>query len=111
MPHPLELPGMRFAVVELVCSHGRAGFGRRVVNELVALALGRAVRRRRFTGRRSRLVPSLAAVVRTLNDLPKPSAGLRSINAIWISRRPLQVIHLPSGEVRPTYVPFFSLAI
>src|SRR5207302_2134220 len=100
-----------FAVVELVCSHGPAGFSRRVVNEFVALAFGRAVRRRRFTGRRSRLMPSLAAVIRALNDLPKPSAGLRSINAIRIGRRPLQVIHLPSGEVRPTDVPFFSLAV
>src|SRR5947207_2265583 len=32
MPHPLELPGMRFAVVELVCSHWRAGLSRRVIN-------------------------------------------------------------------------------
>ena len=44
MPDALELPGMRRAVVPLVRGEGFAGCGRGVVDELVALALGQAVR-------------------------------------------------------------------
>src|ERR1700730_668629 len=59
MPDPLELPGMLGAVVELMRGERLAGFGRRVVNEFVALALGRAAGCGLFAGRRSRLVPGL----------------------------------------------------
>src|SRR5512132_1606245 len=85
MPDAFELPGMRRAVVPLVRGERFAGFSRRVVNKLVALAFGRAVRgRRRFAGGCSRLVPCLAAVIRALNDLAKPAARLRRIQPIWI---------------------------
>src|SRR5207244_6184658 len=47
MPHPLELPGMLRAVVPLMRGERLAGFGRRVVGELVAVSLGRARDRKR----------------------------------------------------------------
>ena len=82
MPDALELPRMLRAVVPLVRGERLAGFRRCVVDELVALALGHAVRRGgRFAGRCSGLMPGLAAVIRALNDLPEPAAGLRCITA------------------------------
>src|SRR5258708_16368806 len=111
MPHALELPGMRFAVVKLVRGHRRASLGRGVVYEFVALAFGHTAGPSFFSGRRSRLVPGLAAVVRTLNDLSKPPAGLRCGNAIGISRRSFQVIHFPSREMRPADIPVFTLSV
>src|SRR5439155_26444255 len=63
MPDSLELPGMLLAVVPLMSSERLAGFGRRVVSELIALAFGRSGWRGRFTGRRSGLVPGFATVV------------------------------------------------
>src|SRR5205085_1789623 len=42
MPHAFELPGMLRAVVPLVRRERLAGFGARVVNKLVAFALGHA---------------------------------------------------------------------
>src|SRR5512146_1426906 len=101
MPDALELPGVLRPVVPLMSGERFAGFGRSVVNELVALCLGRAGRLCGFTGWRSRLVPGLAAVVGALNDLPKPAAALRSINAIGIGRGSLNVIQLPARKVRP----------
>src|SRR5260370_39784302 len=111
MPPPLELPRMRFAVVKLVRGHRRARRSRGVINEFVAFALGHAARPGLFAGRRSRLVPGFAAVVGALNDLPKPSAGLRRINSIRISRRAFQVIHLPARKMLPAHVPFFALSV
>src|SRR5207245_11113263 len=63
MPHALELPGMLRAVVPLMRGERLAGFGRRVVSELIAVALGRARWGGRFSGRRSGLMPGFAAVV------------------------------------------------
>ena len=40
VPDPLEFPGMLRAVVPLVRGERLAGFGRRVVDELVAVAFG-----------------------------------------------------------------------
>ena len=75
MPDALELPRVRRAVVPLVCGERFAGLRRCVVNEVVALALGHAVRGGgRFAGRCSRLMPGLAAVIRALDDLPEPTA-------------------------------------
>src|SRR5258706_6330562 len=104
----LDLPGMLRAVIPLVRGERRR---RRVVNELVAHRLGWASWSARLAGRRSGLVPGLSAVVRALDDLPEPSAGLRSVDAIGINRRAFQVIHLPSREVRAADIPFFALAI
>src|SRR6266478_157235 len=112
MPDALEFPRMCCAVVPLVCGKRLAGFGRRVVNELVAFAFGCAVGSRgRFTGGCSRLVPSLAAVIRALNDLPEPAARLRRIQPVWIRERTLEVIHLPAGKMGAAYFPLFALSI
>src|ERR1044072_2062624 len=89
-----------------------AGFRRRVVNKLVTFSHRHAFRRGRRRARGgSRLEPCLAAVIRALNDLSKPAAGLRRVNTVRIHARTFDVIDLPSGEVRTTHVPFFTLAI
>ena len=88
MPDPLELPGMRRAVVPLV----RAGDA--VVDELVAHRL-----------------PGLAAVVRALDQLPEPAAGLRRIQPIRVGRRSLEVIDLPAPEMGTADVPLLALSV
>ena len=97
MPDALKLPRMLRAVVELVRREWRGGG---VVDELVAFALRHPSGAGCFPGRRARLMPCLAAIVRALDDLAKPSAGLRRVDTIWIGRRSLEVIELPSGEMR-----------
>src|ERR1700730_18283517 len=82
MPDALELPGTRRAVVPEV----RAG--RPLVRELV-----------------SDRIPGLASVVRALNDLPEPAGVLGGIDPVGISRRPLDVVDVPAGEVRSADVP------
>src|SRR5262249_43991835 len=82
MPDALELPGMRRPVVPLM------GPGDALVHELVAHRL-----------------PGLAAVAGPLNDLAEPAARLRGIEPVGIGRRRLQVIDLPSGEVRTADAP------
>jgi hypothetical protein len=88
MPHALELPRMRGAVVPLV------GAGCSVVDKFVADGF-----------------PRLPAVVRALNHLPEPSGGLRAIQTVRIRGRPLQVIDLPAREMGPADVPLFPLAV
>src|SRR5271170_2022567 len=88
MPYPLELPRMRRAVVPLVRPRHS------VIQKLVP-----------------RLLPCLAAVVRTLNDLPKPAAGLRRIQPVRVHRRSLEVVDLPARKVRPCDLPLFPLSI
>src|SRR6266498_1517256 len=102
MPHALELPGMLRPDVRLVCGEGFAGFRRGVVDELVALALGHAIRRLRHStpGR----LPRLAAVARALDDLSEPPARLRRVQAVRIGGGSLHVINLPAGEVRAAHV-------
>src|SRR6266542_703737 len=112
MPDSFELPGMRLAVIPLMGSERFTGLSRSVVNKLVALALGRPFgRRSRLAGRRPWLEPRPAAVVGALNNLPEPTAGLRRVNAVPIRGRTFDVIDLPSGKMRTTYVPFFALSI
>ncbi len=82
LPDSLELPGALGAVVELVC--GRSAF----VDEFVA-----------------NWRPGAAAVIGALDHLPKPAAGLRSIEPIRIDWRSLDVIDLPTGEMRPADIP------
>ena len=83
MPDALEFPRVLRAVVPLVRRERLAGLRRRVVDELVALALGHAVGRGgRLAGRRAGLVPGFAAVVGALDDLPEPAAGLRGVDPI-----------------------------
>src|ERR1044072_1464202 len=97
MPDAFELPRMRSSVVKLVRRERLTGFLRRVVNELIALAhrhpFGRGLRR---PGGRSRLEPGLAAIVGALNDLTKPAAGLRRIDAVRVHGRTLHVVNLPT---------------
>src|SRR2546425_336187 len=64
-----------------------------------------------LAGGRSRLVPGLSAIVGALNDLPEPTARLRSVYAIGIGERSLDVIHLPARKMGATDVPFFTLAV
>src|SRR4051812_22309682 len=109
MPHALELPGMLRPIVKLMRLERLASLRRDVVDELVALSLGHAVRRCPLSRRSSRLVPRLAAIVRSLNDLPEPSAGLRSINSIGIRGRSLEVVQLPPRKVRTADFPVIPL--
>src|SRR5256885_7956594 len=56
-------------------------------------------------------LPRFAAIIRALDDLPEPSAGLRCVDAVRVHGRTLQVIHLPSPEVRAVHIPLLALAI
>src|SRR5687768_11804376 len=112
MPDSFELPWFCSAVIMLMRGELFAGFLRRVVNKLIALAHRHAFGRHdRSAGWRSWLEPRLATVVRALNDLAKPAAGLRRVNAVRIHGRTLHVIDLPSGEMRATNVPLYSFSI
>src|SRR5437016_7184396 len=88
MPHPLELPRMRSAVVPLV----RAGDA--VVQELVTHGL-----------------PGLATVIGALHGLPEPAAGLRRIEAVRVGGRSLHVVDLPAGKMRAAGFPLSTFAI
>ena len=66
VPHPLEFPGMRRAVVPLMRAWDA------IVQESVA------------DGR-----PSLPAIIGTLYELPKPGAVLGGIKPLWVSGRSL----------------------
>src|SRR2546426_6498633 len=112
MPDPLEFPWTLRAVIPLVGRQRFSGFRGCVVYELVALSLRHAVGSRgRFPRRCSWLVPSLAAVIRALYDLPKPAAGLRGIDAVRLNGRAFEMVHLPSGKVRTSDIPLFALSI
>src|SRR5580692_1392016 len=107
MPHPLELPRMLRAVVPLMRCERFAGFIRAVVDELVAGGF-RRTGRGRFSGRRPRLMPGFAAVIRALNDLPKPAARLRGVKSIRVGRRTFHVINLPARKMRAGDFPMFT---
>ncbi len=109
MPHSLKLPRMLRAVVPLMRGERLAGFRRTVVDELVALPLGKAFRR--FLRLAARRLPGLAAIVGALDDLPKPAAGLRGIQPVRIGRRSLHVIDLPAGKMRAADFPLVALSI
>src|SRR5262249_10030262 len=99
VPDALELPGVLGAVVPLMRRQRLARLRRGVVHELVALALGEALRRLgRLPGRRARLVPGLAAVVGALDDLSEPAAALRRVQPVRVDGRALEVIDLPAAE-------------
>src|SRR6266540_400596 len=86
VPHALEFPQMLCAVVPLMRREWFPGFRRRVVNELVAFRFGHAVRTFQFFRTAAGCVPGFAAVIRALNDLPKPTAGLRGVDSVGINR-------------------------
>src|SRR6185436_4326544 len=74
--------------------------------------VGSALRRGGFGLGRAGLMPGLAAVIGTLNDLSEPPAGLRAIDPIWIDGRSLHVINLPPGKQRRLADrPLFALAV
>jgi hypothetical protein len=85
VPHALELPGMLRAVVPLMRGQRFSRLRRRVVDESIW-------QRRRWTrsGNRlagqPRLMPGLAAVVRSLDQLPEPSACLGDVDPAGINR-------------------------
>src|SRR5438132_13441146 len=99
MPDALELPRMLGAVVP----HVRPGNA--IVNEFVALAFRRAVRTSQILGTAARSFPGFAAIPRSLNDLPAPTARPRRVHPVPIHRRPLPVIKLPAGKTPPNHVP------
>src|SRR5437763_14947697 len=105
MPHPLELPGMLRAVVPHVGGERLAVRAGGLVSKLVALAfrhpLGRGLN---FSAGN---FPRFSAVIGALNDLPEPSTGLRSIDAIRVYSRTFQVVQLPSRKMRSAHIPFF----
>ena len=111
VPDAFEFPRMLRAVIPLVRREWFPGFRRRVVNELVTLALGGAVRTAQFLGAAARRVPGFAAVIRALNNLPKPTTGLRGIDSVGINRRTFHVINFPAREMRAADFPSFTRAI
>src|SRR5262245_50517396 len=56
-------------------------------------------------------MPVLAAVVRALNDLPEPAAGLRDVDPVRVRQRTLHVVNLPPGKERSADIPFVALAV
>src|SRR5438552_6026683 len=96
MPDTLKFPWMLRAIVPLMRREWFTCFWRSVVNELVALAFWHAVRAFQFLRTAARRVPAFAAVIGTLDDLPKPTAGLGRVNPIRINRRTFHVINLPA---------------
>ena len=88
VPDPRELPPMRRPVIPLVRP------GDTVVGEPAA-----------------RRLPGHAAVIGTLDHLPRPAAALRGVHPARVRRRPLDVVDLPPGEMRPADIPPLTLAI
>src|SRR5579872_2656346 len=88
MPDPLEFPGMWSAVIPLVSA------GNAVIHELVPYRL-----------------PRLAAIIRTLDLLAKPAAGLRGVNSVWINGRTLQMLNFPTSKKRATDIPVLTFAV
>src|SRR3984893_19213875 len=88
MPDALELPGTRRPVVIEVCA------GLALIRELVPNG-----------------IPCLPAVVGALDNLPEPTGVLGRIDPVGVSRRPLDVVDVPAGEVRSADVPLLALGI
>jgi hypothetical protein len=88
MPDTLELPRLRRAVIPQVSARS-AG-----ILELVADCL-----------------PRFPTVIRTLDHLPEPAAGLRRIQSVRVNGRALEVINLPAREVGPADIPPLALAV
>src|SRR6266576_1398380 len=88
MPDPLEFPRMLRPVVPLVSA------GNAVIIEFVTGGF-----------------PGFSAVIRALDDLAKPAAGLRRIQTIRFNRRAFDVINLPTRKVRSVNFPPVALPI
>src|SRR5437868_9026958 len=112
MPASLELPRMLRPVIPHMGRERLASFGRGIVNEFVALAFGHTVGGSgRLPDRCARLEPRFPAVVRALNDLSKPAAGLRRIDSIRVNWRTFDVINFPPGKMRAIDFPSFTLPV
>src|SRR5260370_39632729 len=109
MPNAFELPRMLRPIVPLMRRERFAGFGRRVVNEFVAVAHRHALGsyRRPAAWR----VPRLATIIGALNDLTEPRARLRRVESVRINRRPPDVINFPPTKVRSVHFPVFALPV
>src|SRR5690606_16430629 len=106
VPHALELPWMRRAVVPEVRRQRRV---RRVVREDVAFGDREALRRNdRFAGRRAGAGPGLAAIVRALDDLAEPRGVLRHVDAVRVGWRGIHVVDLPAAEEGAVDLPFLA---
>ncbi len=109
VPDALEDPGLLGAVVELVSRERFAGLRRVVVDELVAFSGRHAARRDR--GSAARRLPRLPSVVGALDHLSEPAARLRGVNPVGVGGRSLDVVDLPTGEVRTGDLPLPPLPI
>lgn len=88
MPDPFKFPGMRRAIVPLMC----AGFA--VVLKVIADRL-----------------PRFSSVVGPLNRLSVPISELGRIDPIWIGGRAIDMKNFPAAELRPVNSPVFSLCV
>src|SRR5882762_1500298 len=88
VPDPLEFPRVRRAVVPLMSA------GNAVVNKFVTYRL-----------------PRLAPVIRALDLLPKPAAGLRCIQPVGINGRAFQMVNFPASKERAADNPPLPLPI
>ena len=111
VPDTLEFPRMLCAVVPLVGRERFPGFRRSVVNKLVTFPFLHAVRALQFFLTAAGCVPFFTAVVRALNDLAKPTTGLRRIDSVGMNRRTFHVINFPAREMRSADFPSFPRAI
>src|SRR5712671_7786188 len=82
VPDPLEFPRVRRAVIPLMSA------GNAVVNKFVTYRL-----------------PRLAPVIRALDLLPEPAAGLRCIQPVGINERAFQMVNLPASKERAADIP------
>src|SRR5439155_24282221 len=100
MPDPLELPRVLCAVVPQVFAD--LAF----IDKLVALAMRHAI----GAGCRSAAgsVPGLPAVVRPLDNLPKPATRLRRVDAVRVDRRGFEMVQFPTPKVRSVDLPIFA---
>src|SRR2546422_7068618 len=105
MPDAFELPRVLRAVIKLVSAHLA------LIHKLVALAFGRAPRADQFIRVAPGSLPRLAAIVGALDNLPKPAARLRGIDAVRLNRRAFEMIHLPARKMRAVDFPALALAI
>src|SRR5439155_1395197 len=105
-PHPLRIAGIKNNGVQAHAARARLPLGASAV-----------------AAQAGEFLPVLAAVggaedggvfpagVRALDDLPEPAARLRCINAIGVSRRAFEVIHLPARKMRTADIPLLALAV
>src|SRR4051794_22896903 len=56
-------------------------------------------------------LPGLAAVFRTLENLPEPAARLRCVKAVGVRGRPLHVVDLPARKMRSLDVPALAAGV